>query len=368
MKVKTLLLAVLTLILAGSALGQPSGLYTEELEVRPGNTLNLGEYTFRYAGYGEDASFRIHYQNASTLEVLKKLDGQEVFDAEDETFEFPETGAWITMEEVGYDQQGRYIRIGIESEEDIFASSKLTTTAPDRVISSREGSVQVPLQVENTGTVNQTFSLRGETNSSLVTSFNYQGFNVTEVYVPQGETRSIDARIDIPEETSVGDHRVELVAENRSKSSQTIEVSVKGTTKERRMEMDLEQMYASVRPGEQVEVRATIRNGGEVELRNVNLTAQGPEGWNVEVEPSIVDSIRPRYGSHSFRISLEPPQDVEGGDHLVEVSAESKNAQVEPEEVRIQVQEKSGLSNLGIVLMVVSLLGLGAVYRKFGRR
>ena len=365
---KEILLLVSAILLLNPVTALNSQTDSGEITIEPGEEVALGDYTFRYEGLGNETIFRIHHSTDSGLEVLKNLQGQEIFDAEGESFEYPEKGIFFTMREIGFDSDGRYVKLGIDSSQDIFASSELTSSAPDRVIASREGTVDVPLVIENTGTVNQTFALVTETDSALTATFNYQGFNVSEVYVPAGESRSLDARIEVPEETSIDTHGVKLFAENRSRSSISIDIKVKGNTRERRMEYDVDQNYAALQAGQETTVTATVRNSGEAELQDINVTAAGPEGWDISVEPSSISSVRSRYGRETARITISAPADAEPGDHIIETSAGSERISSEPREIRVQVREKSGLSSVGALLMLLSLSGLIAVYWVFGRR
>lgn len=362
---KHVLVILLTAVLVSPV---AANTYSETIQIEPGEEKQLGEYMFYYEGLGEDAVVRIHHDHDSGMDVLKKLEGQEVFNASGETYEFPEKGLTVQMTDVGFDEEGRRIIMDIESREDIFASSEMEDQAPDRVIASREGTVDLTLQLENTGIVDQKFELGTETDSAIKTSFNYQGFNLTEIYVPAGESRMVDAKLEVPSETTVDTHKVKLIAQNRSISTENIDVQVEGNTKERRMDMEMDQMYSAVRSGEETNLRVSLRNSGEARIQDVNITVNGPDSWDLEVEPSSIAEIRPRYGRESSGINVKVPQEAEPGDYIIEVSAQSERVSVEPQEVRVQVREKSGLSSLGVILMAISIGGLVAVYRKFGRR
>ena len=75
-----------------------------------------------------------------------------------------------------------------------------------------------------------------------------------------------------------------------------------------------------------------------------------------------------RYEGESFVIELNPPEDVEAGDHFVDINAVSNEVSTEVERARVNVTEQSLMRYVGIVLMIFSISALIVVYRKFGRR
>lgn len=341
----------------------------ETVKLHHSEPLKLDNYTFLYDKYDyKDAQYlKIGLDKKRTDLVLRKVEN--LYKSEGETIEIPEENMSIHITYVGRDDDGRYLNLTINSAKKIFASAELTHSAPDKVIVSQGGSVEVPLELENTGLLDQSFKFSAVENSSISTTFNYQDFNITSVEVDKGEEISLTAKIQIPEKTPTGKHEVELLTEGVTNISKKINIEVRGkkVQKRREMDMDIDNLYKQVSPGETLSVPVDIRNRGETSLENIELETDGPDGWEMSVSPKEVD-LDERFDDRTIIVELTAPESVESGDYFLGLSAVSEKTETNEEEVRIHVQKKSGLSYAGIGLMALSLIGLITVYRRFGRR
>ncbi|MFB6193369.1 MAG: NEW3 domain-containing protein [Candidatus Nanohaloarchaea archaeon] len=178
------------------------------------------------------------------------------------------------------------------------------------------------------------------------------------------------AEITVPENEELGLKEVVLRAEGRSVSTREISVSVRGSKQEARPEMDMEarKKYIRANPGETISIPVQVRNSGEVGLSAVSISVESPQGWEAEKQPREMEFIR-QYDARRFVVRATVPQDAKPGDYFFEVSASSEEAESQqPQRIRVNVSQKSGLRYVGILIMLVSLGALAAVYRKFGRR
>lgn len=344
--------------------------YSHEVELYQGENLKLNDYVFSYGDKGSTVYFEVNHDDGNSNTILKQVKRSELFESEGRTFDIPSEGLKVRLNRISSDEDGQYLNLTVASENDIFSDVDLSSSAPDRVIASRGESVTISMDVSNQGLVNRSFGLRAETNSSLETTFGYDGFNVTSVYVGKGETETVDARVEVPEETKIGIQEVRFYAGNGTDASESMQIDVKGAEKERNMDVNIDQIYQEVMPGESTEFRVEINNRGEAALEEINVTATPPQGWKHEIENGYIERMEGRgYRRETVMVTAEAPQDVEPGDYIMEVSAESKRTSMEePEEVRLHVREKSGLEFIGGLLMAASLLILIIVYRKFQRR
>lgn len=341
--------------------------YTEDVMIHVGDRITLGDYVLTYEDSSSGRYFEIGRKEGDRLHILTQVRRDKLYDHKGRTFNETGENMSIRLNEIDYDSEGRFLNLTVVSRDDVFADARLDSSAPRIVIVSRGGSTTVPLTLENTGLVDQTFQLRAQNNVSLRASFEMQGFNVSELFLGAGETQRMDARIAVPETAPLGTHDVTFMAQNRSTATEHIRLSVRGTQKERRLRMDVEQTYTEVQPGQETSVRVTLRNGGGAPLNDISFDVTGPDGWQVEARPQEISRLE-RRDRRGTRIMVQAPADAQPGDYFVEVSASSEHASVEPSEVRVHIREESGLEVVGLVLMVFSLGILAAVYRKFGRR
>lgn len=358
---------ILTLLTGVSAAGEYSN--QKSVKLYHGEPLELDNYTFDYANYDYEDGEYLQINQEKERSDLKLEEIDQLYESEGETFDIPEHNLSTRINYIGRDDDGRYLNLTISSDQNLFASADLKDSAPDTVIASQGGSVNVPLTLENTGLVKQSFKFSAIENTSMVTTFNYQDFNVTSVDVDPGEQISVNAKIEVPEKTATGNYNVDLLAAGKINTSKSLNIEVRGKAVQQRREIDMNirEMYLQANPGDTLTIPVELRNRGNAPLNNVELDTTSPDGWSETVSPQQVD-LRERYEDRTIMVELTVPQSVQSGDYFFEVSANSDEAETQPREVRIHVQKKSGLSYVGIGLMAVSLLGLIIVYRKFGRR
>ncbi len=351
---------------------QASENYSQSFKLDAGNQIQLGGYEFRfYEGDNNKGIFQtgVVKQNGGTL-ITKQLIGEEIENTTGETYRLDENLSY-SITEYSNSYRGEYIRIQAEADSDIFSDASLKADNPQRVLVDQGGSVSFGVEIENTGVVNQTFQL-SNTGEGISSSFTYQGYNVSQVFVPYGESRNLNVELNVAENTSIGLREVEVLAENRSTASDKVLLSVlEKESQERgepRIDLSLNEQYARTNPGEELSVPVTVRNSGRVVLENVEISVEGPEGWETELTPKNHGTLD-QYRSGRTTLTITPPSDAQQGDFFVDVSASSDQVGLdEPQQIRVNISEKSGLRYIGIVLMVVSLLALILVYWRFGRR
>jgi len=319
-----LLLLPLVLLFTPGALGATN---TEAVTIYKGETLELGQYRFKYI----DVDYS--RETDPTLEVLRKetgikrglasLRGDEIRDSINQTLTADPSLQFTVLErgrDISGETRGIYLRLKITSNRSIFSSASMTTTAPDRVIVEQGDQVSIPLTITNDGLRNQTFNLSSDLD--LPVTFGFQDFNVSRVLVEADETQDLTATIDVPESAVVGMHTGHLLANNTSILKQELAVEVRGVAAEREMHFDVQQLYAGTNPGGTVQIPVSVMNRGKPPLNDITVSVTGPDGWTTEVRPSEVDQLG-RYDRQRSVLRVEAPQSASPGDHFIEVSASS---------------------------------------------
>lgn len=361
---------LLSVVFTGAV--QASNGYSETFKLEIGEDIELGSYEMRY--YEDDNGEGIFQtgvlkQNGGTL-ITNQLVGDEIRDSVGERHNLGEELSY-SINESYRGVQGRYLMIEANSTEDVFASASLNSDNPQRVLVEQGGTINFNLELRNTGVVNQTFDLYNS-GESITSSFTYQGYNVSQVYVPYGESRTINAELKVAENTSTGLKNIDIIAEDRSQASDSVLLSVlEKQTQQRgepRIDVNINEQYARTNPGEELSVPITVRNSGRVPLDNVQVTVEGPDGWSTNLQPEDFGTLD-QYRSGRSTAIIEVPAETSPGDYFIDVSASSDQIGLEePEQIRVNITEKSGLRYVGIIIMILSLAALIFVYRRFGRR
>ena len=139
------------------------------------------------------------------------------------------------------------------------------------------------------------------------------------------------------------------------------------------LELSVPNRYREIKPGEVVEVDATLENTGTVAVQNIRLSAVLPYQWRARLEPDEVKELGP--GEEVELVAtIEPGSDLGVGEYDVRLQAagEVGDIKVEAEDrtVSVRVQAKTNLF-AGIVLVValiVILLVIGIISVRISRR
>lgn len=362
---KAFMVLILTAFLSVNGFG-----LTEEVKLSKGDEISLNEYRVSYPSYDSGSYFEISEEESGTMNIVTQIEEERVLDGERRSFDVSDELS-VEIDDVGSDNNGLYLNLSLEAPRDIFADAELESSAPRRVFVGQGGEVTVPLTLENTGVVNQSFSLSADHNSSASVSFNFQSFNVSELRVDAGEEKSISAEFDVPETVEPGTYDVEMMAEGRSTATESTVIDVReSSSREERKRIDVSsrQNYLGIKPGEEKEVSVRVRNQGSAVLDNIELNVDAPENWEVETSRTEVPALD-QFESFRSIVTVSAPANAETGDKFLEVSASSDDTSTEePERIRLTVQKQSNLRYIGLGIMALSLGGLVFVYRKLGRR
>ena len=369
--------ALLFIILALFAVTASSLDFTQTTKVQYGESEKIDDYEIEFGEREGEVNLRIGRWTDTSFRVMEEFEGSEVYERDGETIEVSEN-LTVKIDDVGFDESGRFVELEISSTENIFSSGDLSSSSPENLIISQGESSDIPLTLENEGLVNQSFDLGYSSNSSIKASFSFQDFNVTDVYVPAGEKNSLTAEIEVPENAELGTYELDLTAEAGTKLSESFQIEIRGRELEKDISVDLEQRFDQVESGETVEIPISVINGGTGFIRpgdsggptlnNVEFDVGVPDGWDYELQPEGFSTLDYR-DREQVRMIFDVPESAETGDYFLDISASSDDASTEEsEEVRINVQEKSQMGIVGAFLMVFSLGLLVFVYRKFGRR
>lgn len=348
---------------------------SDTFELRLGESKSLDPYEIEFE---ETLSTR---ENPRLL-VKKELEGQEtiihvagyedILDGETR-FEADENLSY-TVNDLGSEGGSLVVNVTVESPLGIFSGVDLSSDSPNRVIGRRESTIDFSLEIENSDTRNQTFRLNGSAPEDASITYGYQGFNVSRLRVPSGETRRLEPSVEIGEGTPVGRHNLTFTAASGAASaSESFTLEVRGERKERSLSVRLEERTQSIRPGDTLRPELNIRNTGEAALSDVRIKVETPDNWELRQygppgEQNLVAKRLPPDAREFYNTQVEVPEGAKPGDYFVRMTVKSENLESEEKEVRVSVASTSGLSVVGIGILVASLLGMAGTYWKLGRR
>jgi uncharacterized membrane protein len=223
------------------------------------------------------------------------------------------------------------------------------------------------LTLANTGTQKQTYTLQGQGPDGWTVSVHpsSNGQALTDT-VDGGATDTLSVTAEPPSTVTAGSYPIQVSVASGSQSATTnLEADVTGAPAVT-LSTPNQVLNAQVTAGSTGTVSLVVTNTGSTVLQNVAVTASAPTGWTTTFAPTTIDTIQP--GSAATVVAtMKPSSDALAGDYDVTftVTAGTATANVD---IRTTVQTSPLWGFIGLALIVIVIVGLGWVFRRFGRR
>jgi uncharacterized membrane protein len=244
---------------------------------------------------------------------------------------------------------------------------------------------QYPVLSTPTGqTLKFTVDLKNETNKPLTTSVLAQAPEgwlvrfkpqfgdtlISSIALKENATETLSVEIDSPLRTEAGDYPVTIRARSGAFEATTkLNVTLKGTTDLKIGTLHGGTLNTTVRAGQKTTVDFAVGNGGTAQIRNLSFTTKKPaEQWTIEFKPEKVDALNPGE-VREIKMEIQTPPRTIAGDYLLTFTPSSPDiTTVRPVDFRVTVLGRTlwGLIGAGVVVLVI--VGLGAVFIRLGRR
>ena len=223
------------------------------------------------------------------------------------------------------------------------------------------------LTLANTGTQKQTYTLQGQGPDGWTVSVHpsSNGQALTDT-VDGGATDTLSVTAQPPSTVTAGSYPIQVTVASGSQSATTnLEADVTGAPAVT-LSTPNQVLNAQVTAGSTGTVSLVVTNSGSTVLQNVAVTASAPTGWTTTFAPTTIDTIQPGSAA-TVDATLKPSSDALAGDYDVTftVTAGTATANVD---IRTTVQTSPLWGFIGLALIVIVIVGLGWVFRRFGRR
>ncbi len=221
----------------------------------------------------------------------------------------------------------------------------------------------------NNRSTDQTYSLSSSAPS---------GWSVT--IVPSDDTSTAVASIDVeaesstgltitvtpPETVEKGDYTIPVTASSANETlSMELAITITGTydislsTSDGLLSFDAYENKSS-------SVTLVVTNNGNVDLTNVTLSSSAPTDWEVTFSESTIDTIEAG-ASVEVTAYVTPCEDSITGDYETDITV-STDETSDTAAFRVSVKTSSTWGFIAIAIIIVLVIILGVIFRKFGRR
>ncbi len=189
---------------------------------------------------------------------------------------------------------------------------------------------------------------------------------MAEVIVPSASEKTIFLEIVPPYSVQPGEYNFTAVVSAPGKDTLTKDLMLKLKSGSD-MAVYTNQLSFETKPGELVEFDITVNNNGKgAALTNVLVESQAPTGWIVTTTPEKASSVQAG-SSQKFHVKIQPPGNIVASDYGVTLKVKSDQA-AKSTDYRITVVTESYIPYIGAGIVVIVLVSLFLVVRKFGRR
>lgn len=186
------------------------------------------------------------------------------------------------------------------------------------------------------------------------------------VTVDGGGTSAIVVEADPPENVSAGRYDLAVVARGGGTTLRSdLRAEIAGSPSFT-LNAASERLNASGPAGDEGSVTLVVNNDGNAPLQGVELSASPPTDWKVDFDPKVIEAIPPGESAQATA-TITPSADAIAGDYMVTVSGSAGSAS-EDLDIRYAVETSTWWGLLGVLVILAAIVGLGLVYRRYGRR
>ncbi|HET7676219.1 MAG TPA: NEW3 domain-containing protein [Candidatus Limnocylindrales bacterium] len=190
----------------------------------------------------------------------------------------------------------------------------------------------------------------------------------TTAVVGAGDETNVTVKVDPPNDVAAGTYPVAVRAVGGGKTAVAeLQVEITGNYA-MAIETPDQRLNARAVAGSASELTLRLRNDGTAPLTAVSLTATPPSGWKVTFAPETVEQIAPGETAE-VKATIVPSGQAVAGDYVVTINGRAAEASAtDSVEIRTTVETSPLWGLVGLLLIGGVLLGLGWVFRRYGRR
>nr|CBH39533.1 hypothetical membrane protein [uncultured archaeon] len=263
---------------------------------------------------------------------------------------------------------GRKTDIGIISLEQKEFYAELTSKSPSKTSMVGENPLY-QIKIKNSGKADDTYRLDidglPEDWYCRYKETEEGKEDISELFVGSGEEKTLYLEFVPPYDVEIGEYNfTSLIQSSTGQYELNLTLKVRGSYE---MRLYSRRLSYEVKRGEKASIELTASNAGKGgTITNIKPEINAPEGWTATIDPKEVTSLNPGE-SETFTMKITPPGDITPSDYKVTVKVKSDQLE-EEEDFRIIVKESSNVALYGVVIIIMVILALAFMFRKYGRR
>lgn len=196
----------------------------------------------------------------------------------------------------------------------------------------------------------------------------YGSESITSLPLKAGESKKLDVKVHMPSRTAADTYPIKVHATAGDLSSETDLQAVVTGSPDLMLSTPSGQLSGAVYAGDDTTVQLVLTNTGSAPARNVHVTAQAPQHWQVKLDPDTIPSLAPGDNAQ-VSATLSPSAKSLAGDFMVGFHARAdQGAATASADYRATVSTSTMWGLVGVLIVVAALLVVAFAVMRFGRR
>lgn len=245
--------------------------------------------------------------------------------------------------------------------------SNFTTEYPEQQ-GSAGTSFSFDTTLVNNRAAEQSYSLSAKADSGWQVGFTPSGEStqVASVTLESGASQGLTISVTPPATITQGEYTIPVTAVSATETmSIDLKVIITGA-----YEVDLStptgNLSVDAYANDEKAVTLTITNKGNVDLENLNLTSSASTDWEVRFDESTIELLEAG-STKELTAYIKPAENSITGDYVTVITV-SNNETTDTAEFRVSVKTRTTWGVAAVAIIVLLLLGLGGIFKKYGRR
>lgn len=245
--------------------------------------------------------------------------------------------------------------------------SNFTTEYPEQQ-GSAGTSFSFDTTLVNNRAAEQSYSLSAKADSGWQVGFTPSGEStqVASVTLESGTSQGLTISVTPPTTITEGEYVIPVTAVSATETmSIDLKVIITGS-----YDVDIStptgNLSVNAYANEEKAVTLSITNQGNVDLENLNLTSSASTDWEVRFDESTIDLLEAG-STKEVTAYIKPAENSITGDYVTVVTISNDETQ-DTVEFRVAVKTRTSWGIAAVAIIVLLLLGLGGIFKKYGRR
>jgi uncharacterized membrane protein len=224
------------------------------------------------------------------------------------------------------------------------------------------------LTLSNQTAEDQTFAVNAQGPAGWTVNATLTGQSqAASAVVKAGSTSGVTVTATPPSGVAAGKYPIDVVATAGTRQIPgTLEIDITGSYSMTLSTPD-QRLNGQGTAGQTTDLALTLANGGTAAITNVKLTSTAPSGWKITFDPATIASLDAGK-TQDVTAHIVPSSDALAGDYVVTMTANGDQSTTSSADIRFTVDTSLQWAVIGVALIAVVLIGLGLVFRRYGRR